>query len=96
LHHLKADNPSSLSGRTANDDDRRISVLLLDAEQAFRLGAHGSEHAPPPMAGEEITITRIKAPNPHTSRPVTEFVPHKCADTCEREFGAKVESAFHP
>jgi hypothetical protein len=26
-------------------------------------------------AGEEITITRIKAPNPHTSRPVAEYLP---------------------
>jgi hypothetical protein len=29
-------------------------------------------------AGEEITITRIKALNPHTTRPVTEFIPRKC------------------
>ena len=33
-------------------------------------------------AGEEITITRVKVPSPHTARPVTEYVPAQPGKGC--------------
>jgi hypothetical protein len=29
------------------------------------------------QAGEEVTITLKKVPNPHTARPVTEYIPER-------------------
>jgi hypothetical protein len=29
-------------------------------------------------AGETITITQVKVPNPNSSRPVTEYSPRRC------------------
>jgi hypothetical protein len=37
-------------------------------------------------AGDTITITMVKVPNPNTARPVTEYIPQRC----DREAGDAV------
>jgi hypothetical protein len=48
---------------------RELAGGLLNA----RLRSHGI------VAGDAITITKVRVPNPNSERPITEYVPRRAA-----------------